>query len=193
MLEARPEIKMVIVGDAFVGKTSLVTSYLTEKFEPVHSPTVGAAIKEKVLTYEGQEYKLNMWDTAGQETYRNIVPVYFRGADIGVIVIDVTNDQAIASFEYWREYMHEYLPNSVIIILCANKIDMTANRVITTEEIEKVAGMYNIPFFETSAKSNVGISNLFEHAFYLYVQKSGTYKDKANSVQFNDNTSNCSC
>lgn len=170
MIEAKTVVKLVVVGDADVGKTSIVTRYASGSFNDDLKPTVGAACTEKEITFDGAEYLLSMWDTAGQETYRNLVPMYFRNAQIAFIVFDVTNTKSAKSVSEWMETVNQNCSPSTILILVANKCDLP-NRKVDSDEIAKIADEYKIPYVETSAKTGLGILKLFENAFSEFVQR----------------------
>ena len=170
MHEVKTVVKLVIVGDADVGKTSIVTRYVSGAFDPDSKTTVGAACTEKELKFDGTEYLLSMWDTAGQEAYRNLVPMYFRNAQIAFVVFDVTNPKSARSVESWIDSVNQSCDPSTIVILVANKCDITSRK-IDSDEVAKIADDFNLPYVETSAKTGLGISKLFENAFLEFVQR----------------------
>lgn len=192
MEEEKTVVKVVIVGDHAVGKSSIVVKYTNGSFDISNSkPTVGAACIEKEFTHENADYILSMWDTAGQEAYRNLVPMYFRNTQIAIIVFDVTKIESLDSIEYWVNCVNENCGSDIIVVIVANKIDMTNDRKISTDEIQKISDQYKIPFFETSALTGVGISKLFEFTISEYFKKERAYKK--NTIQPAKKTGGCGC
>ena len=169
MQEAKPVVKLVVVGDADVGKTSIVLRYSSGTFSEESKPTVGAACIEKDVTFDGTEYVLSMWDTAGQETYRNLVPMYFRNTQIAFIVFDVTIPKTAQSIDYWMQSINECCDSQTVIILVANKCDLP-DRKVDSEDVAHYAERIHVPYVETSAKTGVGITKLFENAFSEYIR-----------------------
>ena len=192
MLNERKQIlKLVIVGDADVGKTCIANRYSTGQFDPNTATTIGAACIEKEVTFDGQQYLLSMWDTAGQETYRNLVPMYFRNAEIAFVVIDVTNPKTAKSVGFWMQSLNENCQQKPIILLAANKCDLESERKIDIEDIQKISSEYELPFFETSAKTGFGIAKLFESAFSEYLRKSSQHHDIQELKQKEKDSSCC--
>jgi small GTP-binding protein len=90
-MAARPrEIKLVIIGDSGVGKSSLVLRFVTQSFKPFSESTIGASFMSKVIELDGQTVKVQIWDTAGQEKYKSLAPMYYRGAAAAIVVYDIT-------------------------------------------------------------------------------------------------------
>ena len=189
--EKKQIIKLVIIGDTDVGKTCIATRYSTGQFDSSTSATVGAACIEKEVTFDGQQYLLSMWDTAGQETYRNLVPMYFRNAEIAFIVFDVTNPKTSKSIGFWIQSLNDNCQVKPIILLAANKCDLEAERKIDSEDVQKLGNDFNIPYFETSAKTGYGIAKLFESAFSEYLRKSSSKTDISEPVPNNNNKGCC--
>ena len=156
-------IKIVIVGEAGVGKTSLMQMYSEGTFSSEVSSTIGSTCTEKELVMNDQTFIISIWDTAGQESYRTIVPMYFRGASVAIIVFDVTNQKSLDSVEFWKETIKENLSQEVITILCANKIDLIEKRTINDDSIQVAAKNFNMPYFLTSAATGTGVNNMFEY------------------------------
>jgi len=171
MMEEKTTIKFVIVGDHDVGKTSIVTRYTKGSFDSNSKPTIGAACIEKDYQFDGKEYVLSLWDTAGQETYRNLVPMYYRSAQIALIVCDLTRPETLRSIDYWINSIQEGASKDVIMALIGNKADLEAKRKVEIDDLQKISNQYKIPFFETSAVTGLGISKIFEYALSEYMKK----------------------
>ena len=163
MEEERTSVKVVIVGEAGVGKTSIMQMYSEGTFYKNQSTTVGATCCEKDVTVNKIKYSVSIWDTAGQESYRTIVPLYFRGASIAIVVFDITNRKTLEGVDFWVNTLKENLGNDVVISLCANKMDLEQDRAVDDEEILVASQNHKVPVFYTSAATGVGISSLFEY------------------------------
>ena len=171
MIEEKSTIKFVIVGDQDVGKTSIVTRYTKGIFESITKPTIGAACIEKEIHFDGKELLLSLWDTAGQEAYRNLVPMYYRSAQIAFIVCDLTKPDTLKSIDYWISSIKEGASNDVVIVLVGNKADLDLKRKVEIDDLQKISTEYKIPFFETSAVTGLGISKIFEYSLSEYIKK----------------------
>lgn len=166
------QIKTVMVGDAAVGKTSILARYTTGTFSPEVKPTIGAGCVEKCLIYNGAEYLLEIWDTAGQEDYRSLVPMYYHGARIIIIVADLTDSKTTTKVKSWVDEIKERVGDSVVLALCGNKSDLIGERQMTLDEMQDIAAENDLLYFETSALSGIGIDEMFQTALSkMTVQK----------------------
>ena len=160
-------IKFVILGEANVGKTSLITRYFMGKFHQFCESTIGCSFSNKAVTIEGDLYKLDVWDTAGQEKYRGLMPMYYRNADVVFICIDLSEERKnklVENYNYWHEQIGRHSDNpDRIIILVGTKSD-TRYQMLSEIEIRDLIKENDYKYFETSAKTNVGVAELFEYA-----------------------------
>ena len=151
--------KLIVLGDSGVGKTSLVIRQTRGQFSYSMAPTIGASHMKTVIPIDDYDVELKIWDTAGQEQFASLVPMYARGAQIAVIVFDVSNPDTYDTLQSWIDSSrNEYL---IPKILCAaNKIDLEYNE----DAIKKIeASLYEqkIPLFKVSAKNGSFIDELF--------------------------------
>ncbi|XP_051742152.1 ras-related protein Rab-37 isoform X2 [Ctenopharyngodon idella] len=154
--------KTILVGDSGVGKTSLLVQFDQGKFIPgSFSATVGIGFTNKVVTVDNMKVKLQIWDTAGQERFRSVTHAYYRDAQALLLLYDITRKSSFDNIRAWLTEIYEYAQKDVVIMLLGNKSDMTAERVITHEEGEKLAKQYGVPFMETSAKTGVNVELAF--------------------------------
>jgi Ras-related protein Rab-8A len=157
-------LKILVIGDSSVGKSSLLLRYVDDQFSPSFITTVGIdfKIKDVVLPSTGTKVKLQIWDTAGQERFRTITAAYYRGAMAIVIVYDVTNKQSFSHLTYWvsqvAEQRHDHPPICVIV---GNKSDMAEQRTVGDIEGRRFAEANGCLFAETSAYTGRGVSQLF--------------------------------
>lgn len=152
--------KVILVGDSSVGKTSLATSYSTGSMPEKGGATVSAAYYGADVTVNGKTCTLDIWDTAGQEQYRALVPQYVRNAAAAIIVFDLTNS---ASFDHANDWYNFVLQNSEnsYIVLFGNKNDLQDCRSVNFEQITQWCDDHNLRFFEGSALTGHGTEELF--------------------------------
>lgn len=159
------EIKVVLIGDSAVGKTSLFQRMKGEDFIEDQSSTVGGSCSYFEVQTEKGDVKLNMWDTAGQERFRTIVPMYFRKAGVVLIVFDVTKRGTFDSIDEWYRLVCDKAPQNAKIILVGNKTDLRQSKndsVQVAEIVKKGEEIGAIFSTETSALSGNGIELLKE-------------------------------
>ncbi|XP_061167335.1 ras-related protein Rab-37-like isoform X7 [Saccostrea echinata] len=154
--------KTILVGDSGVGKTSLLVQFDQGKFQAgSFSATVGIGFTNKVVDVDGTKVKLQIWDTAGQERFRSITRAYYRDANALLLLYDVSNKASFDNIRAWLGEINEYAQEDVVIMLLGNKADMTTERVIRTEDGERLANEYNVAFMETSAKTGMNVDLAF--------------------------------
>jgi len=166
----RTEVKIILVGDTNVGKTSISTRYITKKFQSESEPTIGAGFFSRELVIQGVNCTLTIWDTAGQEEYRYLVPVYYRNAAIAIVVFDQTNHSTFVSVPSWIEDVQKNAGQDVILVLCGNKTDIEP-KMVDSEKILEIENKYGLIYIETSAITGYGISKLFEVAVTEYLKQ----------------------
>ena len=156
--------KVLLLGDSSVGKTCVLLRYCDKTFQEAHLSTIGLDYRLKTMTLEnGKNIKLQIWDTAGQDRFRAITKNYYKGANGIILIYDVTNLQTYENVKNWINQIREEANPNVVIYLAGNKIDVNEElRVVRTEEGQKIADEYNLPFYETSAKSGININEIFE-------------------------------
>ena len=155
------QIKLLTIGDSSVGKTCLLHRYTNKTFSSSSIPTVGIDFKIMNITIDGKRIKMQCWDTAGQERYRNITANYYRNAQGIMLVYDVTNRKSFEAIDAWISQIDLHAGESVNKILIGNKSDIEQQRVVRMEEGQDLAAHYNIPFYETSARSGVNVDESF--------------------------------
>ena len=154
--------KILLLGDTSVGKTCFLMRYTDNTFQEIHMSTIGLDYKLKnVQLDDGKMYKIQIWDTAGQDRFRSITKNYYKGAHGIVLIYDITDKKTFENVRNWVRQIKEEVSDKVCIILVANKIDAEEKRVVSTEEGEKMAAEFNMMFFECSAKTGDNIDNAF--------------------------------
>jgi len=155
------QIKLLMIGDSGVGKTCLLLRYANDSFSPTFITTIGIDFKIKNIDIEGKRVKLQIWDTAGQERFRTITTSYFRGAQGIVLVYDVTDRRSFESIRNWISQIQQHADVHVNKILVGNKCDMLDEKVVSSEEGQKLATEFGMEFWEDSAKNNVNVEESF--------------------------------
>ncbi|NXC67668.1 RAB17 protein, partial [Anhinga anhinga] len=153
--------KVVLLGSTSVGKSSLAYRYVKNDFKE-SLPTVGCSFFTQTLNLGVATVKLEIWDTAGQEKYHSVCHLYYRGAHAALLIYDITNKETLKRAKMWlRDLEKEFLPDEIVIALVGNKMDLAAEREVTTEEGEEFARTKDLLFMETSAKSNHQVNDIF--------------------------------
>lgn len=156
------EVKVVLLGDVFVGKTSLAVRFVTDALEPYSESTIGASFMSKLMIIDGAAYKYQIWDTAGQEKYHSLAPMYYRNAAAALLVYDITNAKSFGMLKQWVGELKKLGPENIIIVVCGNKADLEAKRVVSTSEAAAYASEVGALFYETSAYTRANVHKAFE-------------------------------
>ncbi|XP_034938134.1 ras-related protein Rab-30-like [Chelonus insularis] len=152
--------KVVLVGNAGVGKTCLVRRFTQGLFPPGQGATIGVDFMIKTVEVENEKVKLQIWDTAGQERFRSITQSYYRSAHALILVYDISCQPTFDCLPDWLREIEEYASNKVLRILVGNKIDRE-DREIPTHVGEDFAQRHGMYFLETSAKEAENVERLF--------------------------------
>ncbi|XP_015905800.1 ras-related protein rab7 [Parasteatoda tepidariorum] len=159
-------LKVIILGDSGVGKTSLMNMYVNKRFSNQYKATIGADFLTRELVVQDRLVTMQIWDTAGQERFQSLGVAFYRGADCCVLVYDVTSPNSFKSLDSWRD---EFLiqsgprnPDDFPFVVIGNKIDLE-NRAISTKRGQGwCQSKNNIPFYETSAKESINVEQAFQ-------------------------------
>uniref|UniRef100_A0A7S0Q732 Uncharacterized protein n=1 Tax=Coccolithus braarudii TaxID=221442 RepID=A0A7S0Q732_9EUKA len=157
------EVKLVLLGDSNVGKSSLVLRFVRNQFNAEQVTTVGAAFLQAPVPLEDSDDKIQfgIWDTAGSERYKTLAPMYYRGAEAAIIVYDIRDFESFEGAKTWVKELKLYGQPNVVIALAANKCDMEEYRVVSTQEGQAYADAHEMSYFETSAKTNSNVRKMF--------------------------------
>ncbi|OHS97348.1 small GTP-binding protein [Tritrichomonas foetus] len=155
-------MKVVLVGDTQVGKTCILGRLTTGTFRASSPATVGAAFQNHVMTTSKGVVTMQIWDTAGQEKYRALAPMYYRSAQVAILFFDLTNLESFRSLDQWANELEEKTTGELRLFLVGNKCDLEAERKVKREEAEEFGFQHGaIEYVETSAKTGAGVVELF--------------------------------
>ena len=179
-------IKCLLIGDAGVGKSSIIERYVNDTFSTVSSTTVGVdyftklvKLNDDIVGGKTHVVKLQIWDLAGQMNYRSIIRSYYRNAEVIFYVFDKSHRETFHNFDYWIDEFRPKL-DDIQIVIVGNKSDIGHSCVHSDEAIE-LANKYDAQYYETSAKDNINICDIFENtAMLLYERK--LVKDRGNFI-----------
>eukprot|EP00271_Cylindrocystis_brebissonii_P004600 TRINITY_DN16374_c0_g1_i1.p1 TRINITY_DN16374_c0_g1~~TRINITY_DN16374_c0_g1_i1.p1 ORF type:complete len:230 (-),score=26.67 TRINITY_DN16374_c0_g1_i1:593-1282(-) len=154
--------KLVLIGDSGVGKTNLASRFAHNEFHTDSKATIGVEFRSKTLEIDGKEIKAQIWDTSGQERYRAVTSVYYRGALGALLVYDVTRRPTFDSVGQWLREIRAQGEASLVVMLVGNKTDLTHLRAVTTEKGKELAEKEGMFFLETSALDSTNVDEAFE-------------------------------
>uniref|UniRef100_A0A6T7LZX2 Uncharacterized protein n=1 Tax=Hanusia phi TaxID=3032 RepID=A0A6T7LZX2_9CRYP len=154
-------IKLMLIGDSGVGKSSLLLRFSDDSFDMNCTPTIGIDFKLRTIELDGKKIKLQLLDTAGQERFKTITTAHYRNAMGILLVYDITNEQSFKNIEEWLKNIEKHTSQPVNKILIGNKTDLGAQRKVSTEEGRKLAEQLNMAFYETSAKDKSMVDEAF--------------------------------
>ncbi|KAL1823479.1 hypothetical protein DCAR_0311385 [Daucus carota subsp. sativus] len=160
-VSALAKYKLVFLGDQSVGKTSIITRFMYDKFDTTYQATIGIDFLSKTMYLEDRTVRLQLWDTAGQERFRSLIPSYIRDSSVAVIVYDVANRQSFLNTAKWIEEVRTERGNDAIIVLVGNKTDLVEKRQVSIEDGDAKSRESDVMFMETSAKAGFNIKPLF--------------------------------
>lgn len=165
----RKLLKVIILGDSGVGKTSLMNQYVQKRFTKEYKATIGADFLTKEIQVDDKIVTMQIWDTAGQERFQSLGVAFYRGADCCALVYDVNSSKTFENLDTWRD---EFLvqaaprdPENFPFVVLGNKMDVDggANRVVSEKKAKQwCASKGNIPHFETSAKEDINVEAAFQ-------------------------------
>lgn len=150
--------KIILAGDAGVGKTSLFFSYADGRFPTDYLTTIGVDFRFKYIDVDGERVKLQIWDTAGQERYRGITSSYYKGADIVILVFDITRRSTFAALRDWSTLAQSH---GARILVVGNKADLSVYREVSQEAAGTFAASLDAGYLDVSAKRDP-VDEVFE-------------------------------
>ena len=153
--------KYIIIGDAAVGKSNLLLRYTHGQFKPEYQLTIGVEFGAKNISIFNKTYRIQIWDTAGQENFRSITRAYYKNSACALVVYDISNRESFDNISSWIEDCKSQSPQTIFMVLVGNKNDLEDKRAVTFEEGQELAEKNKMMFFETSAKTGKNVDEIF--------------------------------
>ena len=180
-------IKLILVGEAQVGKTAIINQYIQNTFEEEYIATIGQEKQTKEITLKnGTKFKLEIWDTIGQDSYSAANKIFMRNAKIALLVYDITKEESFKNLnKFYTQVCDINGKDKIIFGVVGNKSDLYEERTVEEEDGQKYATDIGASFFETSAKDHDTIENLFEG-----ICEKLNNKDNKNNNDGKDNSNN---
>ena len=190
--------KYIIIGDPSVGKSNLLMKFAHNKFTEEYQTTIGVEFGAKNIQINDQAYRIQIWDTAGQENFRSITRAYFKNCVCAMIVYDITCRESFEHIQNWLQDIHDQSPKTVLIVLVGNKIDLEDKRIISYDEGKEFATKNGLIFMETSAKTGERVDEIFEisakeiekkmgeNYYDLNSETCGIKKGRTNNINLNN-------
>lgn len=156
---------------AGVGKSCLLLQFTDKRFQHVHDLTIGVEFGSRMVSINDRQIKLQIWDTAGQESFRSITRSYYRGAAGALLVYDITRRETFEHLSSWLEDARQHANPNMTIMLIGNKSDVAHKRQVSREEGEEFAREHGLVFLETSAKTSDNVEEAFINTASVICEK----------------------
>ena len=158
-------IKLIVVGEPYVGKTTLINAFCENYYSCQYYSTIGVDFKTKIINIDDKLVKVQIWDTAGQERFRSIINSYYHGAQCVILMFDLTNISTFDKLDYWYNNIELNINREHKILLVGSKIDERDNIILDTnfpKRINEFASSHNMDYIEISSKNNINIDKVFQ-------------------------------
>ena len=165
------EVKTILVGMSGTGKTNMINVLTGHKFDSVKFSTTTSSFVDKYITIKKKKYRLEIWDTAGQEQFRSLTNIFIKDSKIVVIVYDITNKKSFEEVDYWVNTVKELLGEEPVFGLAGNKKDLFQEEEVEEEDGENKAKEIGAIFKLTSAKTGLGINDFMQSLLEEYIKK----------------------
>jgi Ras-related protein Rab-35 len=175
-MSAKPQkiFKVVVVGAAGVGKTSIIRRFCQNSFLEGYKTTIGSDFYVKKIDLDCALVNLSVWDLAGEERFKFVLPTFCKGAQGGLIVFDLSRRRSYISVTTYIELLWQIV-GQIPAVLIGNKSDLVDQRAVTLEEAQKYAGQCNMSYYETSAKDNINVQKIFEELSNLMIKYTASH------------------
>ena len=188
-------LKYIIIGDSAVGKSNILLRYAHEKFNEDYQATIGVEFGAKNLEINNEKYRIQIWDTAGQQNFKSITRAYYKNSVCAIIVYDITNRESFNNINTWIDDCKSQSPKTVFFVLVGNKIDLENERKVDYNEGLNFAKENQMFFFECSAKTGKNVEDIFYKSAEHIAEKikNGNYdlgSDSCGIKQGGDNKNN---
>ena len=177
------KLKLVILGEGRVGKTSLLLRYFKNKFNENEKSTINPSFYEKTENYNGKTYELKFWDTAGQEKYNALNAIYFQNAIGALLVYDVNIPETFEKVKDWANTLKEIVGKNVIFVIVGNKLDLLDKSLLdkNSSQVNEYVAKENCKIFYTSCKTGYNVKEVFDtliKSVLKYVQDNNIVTNK---------------
>ena len=183
------KLKVILVGDGRVGKTSLINQFVKQTFKTDYIMNTSADKYKKEIEIDDITLNLEIWDTIGQEIYASINKIFMKNSNIAILVYDITSQESFFKLDNWFQQIIDINnKNNIIIGMCGNKSDLFEKEKVNKDDAKKFALDKKIPFFETSAKDYQSIFNVFNQLCKEYIKKEKELQKRIinNQLDIND-------
>jgi small GTP-binding protein len=175
--------KIIVVGDAGVGKSCLTLKATKDQFETSYNTTVGFEFYTMVIKIKDKVIRLQIWDTCGQEVYKSLILSFYRNASLAIIVYAINDNNTFTNIERWLNEIKTVSNPQTKIFLIGNKVDLKDDRKVDTETAKKFSKEHEFQFFlETSAKTGINVKEVFVEAAKELYKNHLEYKDRASRL-----------
>jgi Ras-related protein Rab-7A len=177
-----PKVKVLLLGDASVGKTAVIHQFVNREFQSAYRPTIGTDFMCRQVDVNGTFITLQIWDTAGQERYRSLSTSYYRDTEICVFVYDITSPSTFSSIPGWHSIFERKcgpLPSNFPLLLLGNKLDEVSKRAVPIEAAKQFAEDHGILFYEVSAKSCDNVAEAMDAVVHKFMENARVFEEKA--------------
>ena len=154
-------LKYIIIGDAAVGKSNLLLRYAHGQFKPEYQLTIGVEFGAKNIQLNNKIFRIQIWDTAGQENFRSITRAYYKNSVCALVVYDISSRDSFEHVTTWIEDCKNQSPKTIFMVLVGNKCYLKDKRQVSEEEGKDLAEKNDMMFFETSAKDGINVEEIF--------------------------------
>ena len=176
-------IKLILVGDTGTGKTNLISVAAGLEFNSGVLTTTSCSYIQKIVKRHKKEYKINLWDTIGQEKYRSLTKIFMKDSNIVIFVYDITKRETFESLNYWKKIIEEILGNDITLGVVGNKVDLYFDEKVKEEEGQEYANSIGAKFKLTSAKNSPKeVSAFIEEMLEEYLARNKSINDRKDSV-----------
>ncbi|CAH0482323.1 unnamed protein product [Peronospora belbahrii] len=180
------KFKVVLLGEGRVGKTSILLRYIKGEYDERQVSTLQASYLDKRLLVDNCRVGLSLWDTAGQERFHALGPIYYRDADGALLVYDITDAESFRKVRTWVRELRRIVGDDISICIAGNKSDLHRNRKVPVEEAKKYAESVGAAYFDTSAKLNRGLEDVFVELTRRMLSRTGGKKKKGSALIADD-------
>ena len=187
------ELKVILLGDCGVGKTNIILRFMKDEFDEDSITTTGSSYIMKKIEKDNITYRLNIWDTAGQEKYRSLTKIFLQDANIIILVYSIVEEITFDNLDYWYNIIIDNCGEDIVIAIVGNKHDLYFEEAVDEDKAQNYANKKNAIFKLVLAKENkLGIDELFNILLDEYINKKLNKKEKKNieKIKINVNKKN---